>query len=95
MAGIHRNGDSRVCGATTVVAGNSTVFANGNLISVNGDPNTHGGGGLINSITDVFVEGILVIINGDSAAADALCDPIGPPHCNPYATSASPDVFTS
>jgi len=92
MAGIHRNGDSRLCGATTIVSGNSTVFANGKLISVNGDPNSHGGGNLTNSGTTVFVEGINIIINGDSAGADSLCPTAGGSHCAPNASSASPDV---
>ncbi len=93
MAGVHRNGDARVCGASTVVSGNSTVFANGKLVSVSGDPNSHNDGALIHSGTTVFVEGINIIINGDSAAPDALCVPIGPPHCVPSASSASPNVF--
>ena len=46
MPAIHRNTDPRACGATTIVSGQSTVYANDKLISVNGDPNSHGGGAL-------------------------------------------------
>ena len=37
MPAIHRHGDARVCGATTIVSGQSTVRANGELVSVDGD----------------------------------------------------------
>ena len=47
MPSVHRDGDGRICGATTIVSGNSTVYANNKLVAVNGDPNSHGGGGLI------------------------------------------------
>jgi len=91
MTAIHRNSDSRACGAATVVAGQSTVYANDLLVSVNGDPNSHGAGALSASCHDVYVNGILVVDLGDSAAPDVLC-PI-PPHCNPSATSASSNVY--
>jgi hypothetical protein len=38
---VHRDTDSRVCGATTVVENQSSVFANGLLIATFGDPNSH------------------------------------------------------
>ena len=41
MPAVHRHGDARVCLATTIVSGLSTVYANGRLVSVNGDVNTH------------------------------------------------------
>ena len=91
MTAIHRNSDSRACGAATVVAGQSTVYANDLLVSVNGDPNSHGAGALSASCHDVYVNGILVVDLGDSAAPDTLC-PI-PPHCAPSATSASSNVY--
>ena len=90
---VHRHGDARICGATTVVSGQSTVFANGRLVSVDGDPNTHGGGALNASAKNVYCEGILVVNHtADTAAPDALC-PI-PPHCGPSTAAGSPNVFT-
>ena len=56
MPPIHRHGDSRVCGATTIVSGQSTVFANEKLVAVNGDPNSHGGGALIAGSKNVFIK---------------------------------------
>lgn len=95
MPGIHRNGDSRACGATTVVSGQSTVFINDKLVSVQGDPNSHGAGDLNASINPgtVFINDIEMVVNGSSAAADSLCPPLGGAHCAPSATSGSPNVF--
>lgn len=94
MPAAHRDGDPRVCGASTVVQGQSTVFVNGQLWAVNGDPNTHGAGGLINSGTTVFINGIPVIVHAaDSAAPDNLCPILGPPHCAPATAGGSGDVF--
>lgn len=90
---VHRNGDSRSCGASTVVSGQSTVFANGKLVSVNADPNSHGGGALRASCNQVFVNGKLVVKRGNSAAADSLCPDQGGAHCSPNATSGSGNVF--
>ena len=92
MAGVHRQTDSRVCGATTVVTGQSTVFVENLLWCVDGDPNTDGSGGLIPSGSTVKINGKNVIINSDHANPDDLCIPIGPPHCDPYATSGSGTV---
>ena len=50
MPGVHRHGDARQCGATTVVSNQDNVFANGKLIAVQGDQNTHGAGALNASI---------------------------------------------
>ena len=89
---VHRHGDARVCGATTAVSGQSTVYANDQLISVNGDPNTHGGGALVAGSANVFIGNIAIVNNTpDGSAADALC-PI-PPHCAPITAEGSPDVF--
>jgi hypothetical protein len=93
MAGVHRNKDSRACGATTKVSGQSNVYADNLLVSVNGDPNSHGGGALSASCNQVYVNNIMVVDNGDSASADALCDPVGGAHCVPSASSASGDVI--
>ena len=54
MADVHRNTDTRVCGATTTVVGNIDVFANNLLVSVNGDPNSHGAGELIAHSNEVY-----------------------------------------
>lgn len=94
MAAIHRHSDPRTCGATTVVTGNSTVFANGLLVAVNGDPNTHGGGDLIAACRNVFVHGKMVVNHSaDNAAPDGLCPIVGGAHCGPATAGGSPDVF--
>ena len=90
---VHRHSDSRVCGATTVVSNQSTVYANGLLIAVDTDPDSHGAGALIASAKNVYIEGLLVVLLGDNAQPDSLCPLVGPPHCNPYTTSASPNVY--
>jgi len=94
MPAVHRNGDSRACGATTTVVGDTNVFCNGQLISVNGDPNTDGGGSLIAQCNNVFADGKLVVILGNDADPDSQCIPVGGAHCDPSATSGSPNVFT-
>lgn len=94
MTAAHRHGDLRACGATTIVAGQSTVFTNSVLWSVNGDPNSHGGGALIpGGAPTVFIAGLGVIVVGDAASPDALCIPVGGLHCAPAAVSGSGDVF--
>jgi|APGre2960657373_1045057.scaffolds.fasta_scaffold69924_2 uncharacterized Zn-binding protein involved in type VI secretion len=92
---IHRQDDSRICGATTVVTGQTTVYANGKLVAVNGDKNTHGEGGLIAATKQVYIAGKMVVNLGDSAAQDNLCGVIGQPatHCDPYTTTGSSNVF--
>jgi len=93
MPAIHRQDDNRACGATTVVTGQSTVYANNKLVSVNDDPNTHGGGSLNAGTNKVYINNKLVVDDNDSASADALCPPLGGAHCAPSATSGSPNVF--
>lgn len=90
---IHRNSDSRTCGAATVVAGQSTVFSNLLLVSVDGDPNSHGAGALSAATDQVFAGGIMVVNVGDSAAPDLLCPTLAGPHCSPASSSGSPNVF--
>lgn len=92
---VHRNTDTRVCGATTTVIGQSTVFVNNLLASVKGDTNTHSGGELQATVNDgtVFVNSKLLVLKGSSASPDSLCIPLGPPHCNPKSEGASPNVF--
>ena len=83
---IHRHGDSRACGAITVVSGQSTVYAGGQLVAVDGDPNSHGDGALIAATNNVFINGKMVVNVGDSAVPDSLCIPVGGAHCAPSAT---------
>jgi len=93
MTAIHRNTDSRVCGATTTATGQGSVYANGLLVSVNGDPNTHGSGALNASTNEVYAEGIMVVEVGDTAAADNLCPVPGGSHCAPSSSSGSGSVY--
>ena len=74
MPAIHRHGDARVCGATTIVSGQGTVYANGLLVSVNGDINTHGAGALVAGSNNVFAGGKAVVNNTPDAA---LIDTLG------------------
>lgn len=92
---VHRNTDSRVCGATTIVQGQSNVYVNNLLASVQGDPNSHSGGALSASVNDgtVFINNRKVVLKGSSAAPDLACAPVGPPHCNPVSVGASTNVF--
>lgn len=90
---VHRQDDARICGATTVVQNQSTVFVNSKLWSVKGSIDSHGSGALINSGSSVFINGIPVVIKGDHAQPDNLCFIVGPPHCDPIAVGCSPDVF--
>lgn len=88
---VHRNNDSRVCGARTRAIVNN-VRVNGEFISTEGDPNTHGAGTLRATVTSgrTRAGGRPIIILNDPASPDSLCP--GPGHCNPIATSASGDV---
>ena len=92
MPAAHRADDLRICSATTIVTGQSTVFVAGKLWSVEGDPNSDGGGGLVASATTVKINNIPVIVLGNSAFADDLCPIVGGLHCTPSATTGSPDV---
>lgn len=87
---LHRNTDSRGCGAKTTVVGQTTVFANQKLVAVNNDPETHGGGNLI-SVTNhrVYAENKKVIFLDDHASGDSADH--DPP--STYPTEGSPNVF--
>jgi len=94
MPSIHRNTDSRICGAATVVVGQSSVYANGLLVSVDGDPNTDGGGNLSAACKNVYINGKMVVNNSpDNAAPDSLCPIPGGPHCAPATAGGSSNVF--
>lgn len=89
MVEVHRHGDSRACGATTLVTGQNFVFVDGQLWSVEGDQNTHSGGALIaGKIAAIYINGKRVIGNGDSAVEDGL------KHSDP-ATSGDANVTAS
>ena len=93
MVQVHRNGDSRACGASTAVSGQGFVFVNGKLWSVEGDLNSHGGGSLSpGKIAAIYINGKRVIGVGDSAASDDLCIPEGGAHCAPSASSGDAKV---
>lgn len=72
MPAIHRHGDLRACGATTIVSGQSTVYVNGKLAAVEGDKCSHGNGDLIasNNESKLFINGKQVITLGATAAPD-------------------------
>lgn len=91
----HRNGDARVCGASTVVQNQSTVFVNDQLWAVKGSLNSHGSGPLINSTGEtIFIEEKPVIVHGpDHSGADDICPISGPPHCDPMTSTGSDNVF--
>lgn len=84
---IHRDGDSRTCGASTIVVGQDDVFANEKLISVDKDPDSHGAGNLNAQTRQVFINGKMVVNVGDSAVPDRRNHP------NPAAASGSDNVF--
>jgi hypothetical protein len=83
-----------VCGATTVVTNQSTVYSEGKLWAVEGDQNSHGGGALIASQTAVKIEGKSVIVHKpDNASPDGLCPIPGGPHCAPATAEGSDKTF--
>lgn len=68
------------------------------LWAVDADPNSDGAGALIASSGDsapdtVYVNSKNVIVGTTDSAADDLCKPVGPPHCNPQSDGHSSTVF--
>lgn len=89
---VHRQTDVRICGHTTVVEGQSNVYANGLLIAVDKDPDNAGGGALIAQCNNVFINNKMVVNHTpDHAEPDSACP--APNHCDPYTNQGSPDVF--
>ena len=70
MALLHRNNDLRECGATTIVTGQSTVFAGGELVAVVGDESSHDGGAFLDNVRTIFINSLRVIGVGDDAEDD-------------------------
>ena len=93
MPAVHRDNDSRNCGAKTNVTNHSSVYVNGLLAAVVGDQDTHGGnkgtfiGGLSNN---VYVENKLIIVVGDDARTDTVGSTT---HNNTNAADGSSNVF--
>tara|TARA_B100000927_G_C16466546_1_gene469942 strand:- start:146 stop:433 length:288 start_codon:yes stop_codon:yes gene_type:complete len=92
MPEVHRDGDSRKCGAVTKAAC-ANVFTNNRITSVDGNPNSHGAGSLNAANPNVFIGNILVVVNGNDAGPDKKCPIPGGSHCSPNATSGSPNVY--
>jgi len=91
---VHRDRDARVCGAQTIVVGNTNVFCNSRLVSVDQDPNSHGAGNLNARNNSVYVNSKLVVNHTpEPAAPDNLCFIVGGSHCNPLTAEGSPNVF--
>jgi hypothetical protein len=91
--GAHTQTMKRVCGASTVVQNQSTVFVHGQLWAVRMSYNDHGFGGLQNTTgSSVWIEGKPVIVHGpDHAYPDALCP--WDHHCDPETAQGSDSVF--
>jgi hypothetical protein len=92
---VHRNTDSRTCGATTIVSGQSNVYVNNLLASVQGDRASHGDGALGATVNDgtVWVNNKKLVLKGSNASPDMYCRPRGGSHCNPKSVGASSDVY--
>lgn len=92
MPKAHLDTQGRTCGALTEVKNQSSVTVGGLLWAIKDTTNSHGGGGLIPSVTDVTIEGSLVIIHApDNANPDGLCRLL-PIHCNPKTAEGFADV---
>lgn len=92
---VHRDTDLRICGAATIVVGQSTVFVNNLLWAVDFDIDTHCNAGPLKPITaprNVYVENKLVIC----APGDAFYSPdyLGCflPH-SPFPVGGSPNTY--
>jgi hypothetical protein len=96
MPKVHRDTDSRVCGAKTIVLNQSTVYVNNLLWAVENDRDDHcGAGDLIAEIgTTVEIENKRVIVIGDDAAPDFPGCRVAPfPHTKPRPSQGSDNTF--
>jgi len=57
------------------------------------DTNTHNGVHVSNVIGNVIVEGQPCSVIGTVLTPDALCDPVGAPHCAPVVVAGSSNVI--
>ena len=90
---VHRDTDARICGCSTIVVNQSTVFANNLLIAVFGDPDTCTSGELLATINPgtIFIENLELVVVGSDAIPDKCCK--YDLHCNPKSATGSPNVF--
>jgi uncharacterized Zn-binding protein involved in type VI secretion len=88
LAIIHRNGDTRACGAATIASQSKLTFG-GQAAALQGDVESHSGGAFNNSGRPITYQGKTLIAVGDSAAADV------PLHNNTQAATGFAKVTTS
>lgn len=95
MPGVHRNGDTRKCGGTTQVSGQSNVYVNGELWAVEGDVCTHGSGDLVANYgsQNVYINGKLVICAVGDQATDDNLGHVGPGQTDPLGHSYDVIVY--
>ena len=92
MPQIHRDGDPRNCGATTIVTGQSSVYIGGKLIAVEGDQCTHGGGDLVSQVgSTIKINGKKIIVVGDTALPDLALH--NPPATAPAASAVTVEAY--
>lgn len=93
MPGVHRNLDSRLCGARTDATGQSTVYVDGVLVAVEGDIDNHSKGGALKPTNNsVYVNGKKLSAIGDPALTDTVGDQT---HHNTNAKDGSTAVFVN
>lgn len=97
MPQAHRNTDSRFCGASTIVTGQSTVFVNSLLWAVEGDKDTHCNEGALIAVygpPSIKIEGKFAICAvGDIAAPDRQACFIVHPTGATNPKGRSPDTY--
>jgi len=97
MPKAHRNGDSRFCGASTIVSGQSTVYVNNRLWAVEGDKDTHCNMGALIAVygppTVKLENKFAICAVGDSAAPDLLSCIFPHPSAATRPRDGSPDTF--
>lgn len=94
MPPAHLNGQSRTCGAATVVVEQDFVRVGGELWAVENDLDDHGSGQLIPTYSGITINGKPVIVHTpDAAMPDDLCIPLGGAHCDPETASGSDFVY--
>lgn len=90
---VHRNNDSRNCGARTK-ASSRRVFVNNRPVSIDRDINSHGAGQIRARTSNVFVNNKKISVVNDNASPDNHRDGAGNrDHPNPRTSSGSPNVY--